>query len=63
MIANQKEALNDASEFIEEGGNLIYMIPTMNKKESLQIMTAFLEAHPDFALVEQKQFLPLKFEL
>ncbi len=57
-IANQKEALNDASDFVEDNGNLIYMVPTMNKKESLQIIADFLNSHPLFTLVEQKQFLP-----
>lgn len=58
LIENQKSALEDASEFVEGGGNLVYMIPTMNKKESLQIISDFLVAHKEFVLEEQKQFLP-----
>ena len=57
-IANQKLALHNASEFIEEGGQLVYAVNTMNKKETLQILDDFLKNHPDFVLVEQKQFLP-----
>ncbi len=57
-IANQKLALHDASEFIEEGGQLVYAVSTMNKKETLQILDDFIKNHPDFVLVEQKQFLP-----
>ena len=57
-LANQKLALHDASEFVEDGGQLIYIVSTMNKKETLQITDDFLEKHPDFSLFEQKQFLP-----
>ena len=57
-ISNQKLALHNASEFIEEGGQLVYAVNTMNKKETLQILDDFLKNHPDFVLVEQKQFLP-----
>ena len=58
QLANQKLALHDASEFIEEGGQLIYAVSTMDKKETLQITDDFLKNHPDFTLVEHKQFLP-----
>ena len=58
LIANQKEALINASDFVEENGNLIYVIPTMDKKETVQIVDEFLKERKDFALVEQKQFLP-----
>ena len=58
ILANQKLALHDASEFVEDGGQLIYAVNTMNKKETVQITDDFLRNHPDFTLVEQKQFLP-----
>ena len=57
-IANQKGALISASDFVEDGGNLIYMVSTMNKKETVQIIEDFLNEKKDFTLVEQKQFLP-----
>ena len=57
-LANQKLALQDASEFVEDGGQLIYAVNTMDKKETLQITDEFLRNHPEFSLVEQKQFLP-----
>ena len=58
FIANQKAALINAADFIEDNGNLIYMVPTMNKKETVQIVDDFLKERKDFTLVEQKQFLP-----
>lgn len=57
-IANQKAALISASDFVEDGGNLIYLVTTMNKKETVQIVDDFLKEKADFTLVEQKQFLP-----
>ena len=58
FIANQKAALISASDFVEDNGNLIYMVPTMNKKETVQIIDDFLKEKKGFTLVEQKQFLP-----
>ena len=58
FIANQKKSLLDASDFVEDGGNLVYMVPTMNKKETAQIVDEFLKEKQSFTLVEQKQFLP-----
>ena len=57
-IANQKQSLLSASDFVENGGNLIYIVATMDKKESAQIVDGFLEERKDFVLLEQKQFLP-----
>ena len=58
LIANQLEALKSAAPFVEENGQLIYMVPTMDKKETIQIVEKFLQLHPNYVLVEQKQFLP-----
>ena len=57
-ISNQKAALISASDFVEDGGNLIYMVSTMNKKETVQIIDDFLREKEGFTLIEQKQFLP-----
>ena len=57
-LKNQKAALISASDFVEDGGNLIYMVPTMNKKETVQIIDDFLKEKEGFTLAEQKQFLP-----
>lgn len=57
-ISNQLASLISASDFVEDGGNLIYLVPTMNKKETVQIIDNFLKEKKGFALVEQKQFLP-----
>lgn len=58
MLINQKSALEDASSFVEPGGQLVYIVPTMDKKESFQIVGEFLNKHPEFVIEEHKQFLP-----
>ena len=58
FIANQSASLLSAADFVEDNGNLIYIVPTMDKKESVQISEEFLKNRKDFVLVEQKQFLP-----
>ncbi len=57
-IENQLSSLEDAGEFVEDGGALIYMVPTMDKKETTSIISRFLEKHTEYQLEEQKQFLP-----
>ena len=57
-LSNQLASLISASDFVEDGGNLIYMVPTMNKKETVQIIDDFLKEKTDYKLVEARQFLP-----
>ena len=57
-LSNQLDSLISASDFVEDGGNLIYMVPTMNKKETVQIIDDFLKEKTDYKLVEARQFLP-----
>jgi len=57
-LSNQLASLISASDFVEDGGNLIYMVTTMNKKETVQIIDEFLKEKSDYKLVEARQFLP-----
>lgn len=57
-LSNQLASLISASDFVEDGGNLIYVVPTMNKKETVQIIDDFLKEKNDYTLVEARQFLP-----
>ena len=60
LIAHQKEVLNEASEQIEEDGYLLYFVDTLSKKESTHVINEFLNEHPAFTLVREKQFFPFK---
>ena len=60
FIKEENEALDECSKLIEVDGILVYMVPTICKKESMTLIGDFLFEHPDFELVEEKQFLPFE---
>ena len=60
LISKQKQQLKDLSEFVSDGGTLIYIVDTMNKKESSAVMTDFLLNHNDFELVYERQIFPFE---
>lgn len=60
ILEEQKIALTECSKLVNENGQLVYMIPTLNKKESINMIGEFLAANRDFELVEDKQFFPFE---
>ena len=60
LIANQKLALKEASAQVEEGGYLLYLVDTLSKKESINIINEFLQENNDFSLVRDKLYFPYK---
>lgn len=60
FIASETASLEESANFVEEGGELVYMIPTLSRKESNTLVANFLIKHPEFALVEEKQFFPFE---
>ena len=60
IMNEQRYSLEEAASLINDGGELIYMIPTLNKKESKQIVNEFLLIHRDFSLIEEKQHFPFE---
>lgn len=54
-LNEEKVSLYEASNFVEDGGNLIYCINTVNQKEGHLMVETFLNEHPDFSLAEEKQ--------
>ncbi len=58
LIKNQSEILENCAPFVKEEGHLLYLVTTINKKESRSVVNQFLAKHPEFSLVEQKQLLP-----
>lgn len=59
-IKNQLQALENCSEFVCENGKLIYIVNTLNKRETSEIIGKFLQSHKNFELVKEKQFIPEK---
>lgn len=60
IMNEQRYTLDEAAALINNGGQLIYMVPTLNKKESKQIISEFLLTHRDYSLLEEKQFFPFE---
>ena len=60
LIANQKLALKEAAEQVEEDGYLLYLVDTLSKKESINIINEFLAENENFTLVRDKLYFPYK---
>ncbi len=60
LIANQKLALNEAAAQVEEDGYLLYLVDTLSKKESINIINEFLANNENFTLVRDKLYFPYK---
>lgn len=60
LIANQQKALAEASNQVEDGGYLLYLVDTISKKENIGIIQSFLKEHGDFTLVKDKLYFPYK---
>jgi 16S rRNA (cytosine967-C5)-methyltransferase len=46
----QQELLNDAATGVRPGGTLVYSVATLTLRETVEVVTAFLTAHPEFHL-------------
>ena len=62
LINNEIHLLNDLSLFVNDDGLLVYMVDTMNKKETVGIVNNFLKDHQDFELASDKQYFPFEKE-
>ena len=57
ILSKEKEALELCAPFVNEGEQLIYIVNTLNKKESTLMIQEFLSNHPNFTLVSEEQML------
>ncbi len=60
IISTELASLEECSKFVEDGGELVYMIPTLSRKESNNLIANFLVKHSDYELVEERQFFPFE---
>jgi 16S rRNA (cytosine967-C5)-methyltransferase len=58
LISAEKEALFEASQFVEERGLLFYGVNTMNQKEGKLLIEEFLLQQPQFKLIQEFQYFP-----
>jgi|GEM_PF-1564629 len=61
IISHEKESLEFASKYLNKEGTLIYLVPTINKGESENIISDFLKEHKEFTLVSSKQIFPYDY--
>lgn len=60
LIANESACLAECSKYVEDGGELVYMVPTLSRKESNNVIAKFLVDNKDFELIEERQFFPFE---
>ena len=58
LINEQRYSLEEAYKVTNVGGQLIYMVPTLNKKETSLLIKDFLLIHRDMSLIEEKLYVP-----
>lgn len=56
--ASENMALSKASEQVEEGGYLVYFIPTFSRNEGRKVINNFLKEHNNFSLEKETQLFP-----
>lgn len=56
LIDNQKASLEGFSKFVRPGCKLVYIVDTLDKKESVAIINDFVNRHKEFELIESKQY-------
>ena len=57
IIEEEKAALELCSSHVADGGELLYVVNTLNKKESNLIISDFLSKHPEFELDKEEQMI------
>lgn len=60
LIKSQMTTLEECSKFVENGGRLIYAIPTISKKEGTYMISNFIKNHPEFKLLVERQIFPFE---
>ena len=60
LLANQLASLKEASNQVEDGGYLLYLVDTISKKENSGVINEFLKEHQEFKLVKDKLYFPYK---
>ncbi|KPJ59767.1 MAG: hypothetical protein AMJ46_09740 [Latescibacteria bacterium DG_63] len=53
----QRELLDSASKLLEEKGVMVYSVCSFEREETHQVITSFLEAHPEFNVEGASEFL------
>ena len=60
LAALQQKMMDTVWPYVKRGGKLIYSTCTIHKEENEDNVAAFLQKHPQFTLVEQRQIFPME---
>ena len=60
LINEQRYSLEEAYNMLNENGTLLYLVPTLNNKETTNLVKDFLLIHRDMSLLEEKLYLPFE---
>lgn len=60
IIENELNELLDATQYVSDGGKLVYCVPTFDIKETMVLTHKFLEVKKDFKLDKENAFFPFE---
>ena len=58
IIFNQKEGLDSLANFVKNEGYLVYVVDTLDLKETIIMIQKFLNSYSNFKLVHEEIFFP-----
>lgn len=58
MGAKQARLLENLCNYVKKGGRLVYSTCTFEPEETTDVITGFLEIHPEFGLEDAREYLP-----
>ena len=61
LISIQRQILENAANYLKDGGKLLYSTCTLNKAENRENVEDFLSRHKDFSLIFEETFSPDKY--
>ncbi len=59
IILAEMDALEEGARYVIDGGTLVYTVETCNNKEGRLLIKSFLNFHPEYKLLEERQSLEL----
>lgn len=61
LIETQYQTIKEASSFVKNDGELDYIVPTLNKKETYLLVRRFLSENRQFGLIEEQMIFPFDY--
>lgn len=61
-LEKQLEILNEACKYVKNDGELDYIVPTINKKETFVLIREFLKQHSEFGMIDENMIFPFDYK-